>query len=139
MLPKTISLLLICCAILIALVCGLLLYIGFTPVEAKDEPIAMCGNVAPIFNEQESDGKKLFSDNCSSCHNPLKDATGPALNSVIPYRSNEWICRFLTEEKYSPKDKRSKDLENIYVTSCSKFPRMSCEEVDAIMAYVRVY
>lgn len=138
MFPKTISLLLVCCAILMALVCALLLYICFTPVKAKDAPVAMCGNMPPVFNEQESDGKKLFADNCASCHNPLKDATGPALISIVSYRTNEWICRFLTDEKYLSKDKRTRDLQEIYRTSCLKFPKMSCEDVDAIMAYVRV-
>src|SRR4051812_2575579 len=28
------------------------------------------------------DGKALFMSNCASCHNPLKDATGPALQNI---------------------------------------------------------
>ena len=38
------------------------------------------------------DGKALFQSNCASCHNPLKDATGPALKGAdarVP--SKEWL------------------------------------------------
>jgi len=28
------------------------------------------------------DGKALFQANCASCHNPIKDATGPALQGI---------------------------------------------------------
>ena len=37
------------------------------------------------------DGKALFSSNCAACHNPLKDATGPALKGMDKtFPNKEW-------------------------------------------------
>ena len=37
------------------------------------------------------DGKALFMSNCASCHNPLKDATGPALKNMDKsFPNKEW-------------------------------------------------
>src|SRR5690349_19770629 len=41
-------------------------------------------------------GKTLFSNNCSSCHHPIKDGTGPALQGVterVPDKAklHKWI------------------------------------------------
>lgn len=42
------------------------------------------------------DGKALFQANCAACHNPLKDATGPALQGISGRApSKEWIYSWI--------------------------------------------
>ncbi len=44
----------------------------------------------------QPDGKALFQSNCASCHNPLKDATGPALKGVDARVPNkEWLHKWV--------------------------------------------
>jgi len=45
----------------------------------KTEPPLLCGNAIG----GNDDGRALFMANCASCHNPLKDATGPALRGTF--------------------------------------------------------
>jgi len=42
------------------------------------------------------DGKALFQSNCASCHNPLKDATGPALKNIDKtFPNKEWGYKWI--------------------------------------------
>lgn len=144
MLPRTINLLLACCGILIAVVCGLLLYIAFSNHTEK-EPLAFCGNVPTItpsmtkdlYGNENIDGAALFKAQCASCHHPMKDLTGPALSWVLPRRTPEWLCKFLTDEDFHPTDDTAKLLRQRFKVECMKFPHMSCEDVNAIIAYSR--
>jgi mono/diheme cytochrome c family protein len=100
--------------------------------------IALCSfnihaNAAP-------DGKALFMSNCASCHNPLKDATGPALkgaDSRVP--SKEWLYKWVhnSASVIASGDKYANDLYNKWgKTAMTAFPQLSNEEIDAIFAYV---
>lgn len=86
------------------------------------------------------DGKALFQSNCASCHNPLKDATGPALKGVtekVP--SKEWLHNWVrnSQKLISSGDKYAnqifKEWNNLPMTA---FPSLSDEEIDAIFTYV---
>ena len=86
------------------------------------------------------DGKALFMSNCASCHNPLKDATGPALkgiNSTLP--SKEWLYDWVHNsaaliQKGDPEAVR---IYNKFAkTAMTSFPQLKNEEIDAIIAYV---
>lgn len=140
-----IRLLLFCCWIFIAFICGLLLYLTFKPSDKKNEEVAVCGNVYMYdkalnnYNGNTFDGKALFQQHCASCHNPIKDVTGPALVHLLDYRSSEWICKFLTDESYHPTDSRSATLYATYQANCLKFPQLSCDEVNSILQYTAVY
>lgn len=141
MLPRTINLLLACCGILIAVVCGLLLYIAFD----NEEQIGACGNVYEeacppidyVYTDNSIDGAALFKAQCAYCHHPMKDLTGPALSWVLPRRTPEWLCKFLTDEDFHPTDSLSIVLRQRFGLECMKFPHMSCEEVNAIIVYSR--
>lgn len=86
------------------------------------------------------DGKALFQSNCASCHNPLKDATGPALKGVdgrVP--SKEWIHNWVhnSASVIASGDKYANDLFAKWnKTAMTAFPNLSNEEIDAIVAYV---
>ncbi|MGN6477838.1 MAG: c-type cytochrome [Flavipsychrobacter sp.] len=85
------------------------------------------------------DGKAIFQSNCASCHNPLKDATGPALKGVdgrVP--SKEWLHNWV----HNPSAMIAKDayaqklFDKWKPTVMTSFPSLSDEEIDAVVTYV---
>lgn len=86
------------------------------------------------------DGKAIFQSNCASCHNPLKDATGPHLQGVdgrVP--SKEWIHNWVHNSAgvIASGDKYANDLFNKWgKTAMTAFPNLSNEEIDAVVTYV---
>ncbi len=86
------------------------------------------------------DGKALFQANCASCHNPLKDATGPALAGVdsrVP--SKEWLYKWVKNSAsvIASGDKYANDLFVKWnKTAMTAFPSLSNEEIDAIVTFV---
>ena len=135
---------LICCWLLVTGICGVLLYMAFRPTPMENGPF-ICGNTLMDNNAAYrsdsafADGKAVFQNNCASCHNPLKDATGPALADINSFRSQEWICRFLTKPTYIPSDKRAINLRKQYGLKCMKFPQLSCKELEAAVKYIDHY
>lgn len=140
MIAKHTGIFLICCWVLITGICSLLLFLALRPV-AIESRIFVCGNalMEDVRYRNDSvyrDGKAIFLSNCASCHNPLKDATGPALADISTFRSQEWICRFLTKPKFIPNDKRAIDLRKQFSLRCMKFPQLSCNDIKAMMRYL---
>jgi predicted CXXCH cytochrome family protein len=86
------------------------------------------------------DGKALFQSNCAACHNPLKDATGPALKGVdtrVP--SKEWLYNWIhnSSKVIASGDKYATDLYAKWnKTAMTSFPTLSNEEIDAVITYV---
>lgn len=86
------------------------------------------------------DGQALFKSNCASCHNPLKDATGPALKGVdtrVP--SKEWLYKWVHNSAglIASGDKYANDIYNKWgKTAMTAFPSLSNEDIDAIVVYV---
>ncbi|MCB0699316.1 MAG: c-type cytochrome [Chitinophagales bacterium] len=88
----------------------------------------------------QPDGKALFMSNCASCHNPLKDATGPALKGVderVP--SKEWLYDWIHNSAAviaSGDAYANKIYGDWGKTAMTAFPSLSEEEIDAVIAYV---
>jgi mono/diheme cytochrome c family protein len=89
------------------------------------------------------DGKALFQANCAACHNPLKDATGPALQGIsarVP--SKEWIYNWIhnSGNVIASGDKYANDLFAKWnKTQMTAFPSLKTEEIDSIISYVETY
>lgn len=89
------------------------------------------------------DGEKLFTTNCASCHNPVKDATGPALKGIsskVP--SKEWIYDWVhnSSKVIASGDKYANDLfEEWNRVPMTHFPDLSTDDIDAIISYVDNY
>ncbi len=98
-----------------------------------------------LFNNVTSaqDGKALFQTNCASCHNPIKDATGPALqgkSKEVP--SKEWLYNWVHNSAavIASGDKYANDLYNKWnKTAMTAFPNLTTQEIDAIIKYVDEY
>lgn len=95
------------------------------------------------FSADAQDGKALFQANCASCHHPLKDGTGPALQGVdgrVP--SKEWLYKWVKNSAavISSGDKYAVDLYNEWnKTAMTAFPSLTNAEIDAIIGYVNGY
>lgn len=93
-----------------------------------------------IQSASAQDGKALFMANCASCHNPLKDATGPALkgkSAEVP--SKEWLHNWVHNSAavIASGDKYANDLYAKWnKTAMTAFPNLSTAEIDAIITYV---
>ena len=89
------------------------------------------------------DGKALFMSNCASCHNPLKDATGPALQNIDKtFPSKDWGYNWVHNSAavIASGDKTANDIFNKFnKTAMTAFPQLSKEEIDAILKYVDDY
>lgn len=89
------------------------------------------------------DGKALFQSNCASCHNPIKDATGPALKNIdqtLP--SKQWLYDWVhnSAKLIASGDKDANAIFNKFgKTAMTPFPQLSTEEIDAIIGYVNKY
>lgn len=89
------------------------------------------------------DGKALFQANCASCHNPLKDATGPALQNIDKtFPSKQWGYDWIHNSS-ALIAKGDKDAVAIYnkfnKTQMTSFTQLSTDEIDAILKYVDDY
>ena len=89
------------------------------------------------------DGKALFQANCASCHNPLKDATGPALQGISGRApSKEWIYNWIHNPSavIASGDKYANDLYLKWnKTQMTAFPSLTNAEIDAVVKYVEEF
>lgn len=88
------------------------------------------------------DGEALFKANCSNCHKPDADYTGPKLQGWSTREpSPEWIYKWVA----NPAGMIATDAyaKNLFAkwkpTVMTAFPQLKKEEIDAIMKYVDDY
>ncbi len=102
--------------------------------------LAFIFTILSISSVSAQDGKALFQANCASCHNPIKDATGPALKGVdkrVP--SKEWLHNWVhnSAKVIASGDKYANELYNKWnKTAMTAFPNLTEQEIDAIVTYV---
>src|SRR5690606_33356589 len=91
----------------------------------------------------QPDGKALFQSNCASCHHPVKDATGPALQGVSGRVPNkQWLYDWIhnSASVIASGDKYGNAIYKEWgMTAMTPFPGLSNEDIDAIMGYVEGY
>jgi cytochrome c551/c552 len=89
-----------------------------------------------------ADGEALFKANCSNCHKPDADYTGPALKGWADREPNkEWIYKWIANPaQMIASDAYAKQLfEKWKPTVMTAFANLKKDEVDAIMKYVDDY
>ncbi len=85
-------------------------------------------------------GKALFNANCASCHNPLKDGTGPALAGLE--ERHKWadhaeLLKWVNNPAaYMAADAYTQGLKAKYGSMMTGFPAFTIKDVDNIVAYV---
>ncbi|HVU97150.1 MAG TPA: c-type cytochrome [Puia sp.] len=89
------------------------------------------------------DGKALFQTNCASCHSPIKQIIGPALQGVTTRVTDQkllydWIHN--NTKVLASGNKYFTDLYNQFnKTPMNTFPNLSDADIKAILGYVETY
>ena len=95
-----------------------------------------------VGSASAQDGKKLFETNCSACHHPTKNGTGPALKGVkAEWEANAtqtdiyvWVQNW--ENAVASGDAYAAQVAASRPDKMSKFGFLSNEDIDAIFDYV---
>lgn len=82
-----------------------------------------------------TDGKALFTQNCASCHHPLKEGTGPPFKDIRQRHNIDWVYNYVTNKKNR---NESDCVEHKYDNEleCAEFTYLKKEEVEAIFNFV---
>jgi mono/diheme cytochrome c family protein len=101
------------------------------------ENISGCGTANPYKTDHENvTGHSLFNQNCASCHHPLKDITGPALQGLDKRFPMDLLYEYIQyPQKAVKKNKYLSDLEKKYDMKHIAFPSLSKAEIDSIVDY----
>lgn len=135
--------------ILVALA-GTFFFIKNIPFEAIASPKSeegWCGTTSPSSNVnltgKAQQGKTLFMSKCASCHNILKNATGPALTGFE--QRGKWADRnelykwIKNPSGYMKNDFYTRQLKAEYGSMMTAFADITNEEIDAICDYINQY
>jgi mono/diheme cytochrome c family protein len=88
-------------------------------------------------------GQQIFNQNCASCHHPLKDGTGPALQGVD--KRGDWTEKanlyawIHNPNSYASKSEYAKGVSDKFGgggIQMPAFPSLSDKDIDAIVEYV---
>ena len=93
-----------------------------------------------INSVSAQDGKTLFMGKCASCHNPIKDGTGPALGGVEQRHKwadhNEIVKWAHNPTAYMTNDPYTQGLKAKFGSMMQAFPDLTIKDVDAIVTYI---
>ncbi|MFT3826031.1 MAG: c-type cytochrome [Chitinophagaceae bacterium] len=89
------------------------------------------------------DGAQLFKDNCATCHNPVKDMTGPALKGVQERVKDKALLHAWIRNNGAVLKTGNKYFTDLFAkwnkTPMNLFPALEDKEIDAILKYVEEY
>ena len=131
---------------ILVLVVGAAIYLGFRKFpQGKDSE-----NTSTIIDYDEptdtltklrSDGKRFFNSKCASCHQVLKNATGPALFGITErghWMDSEKLYKYIREPESFKKSKYIDSLRQVYGSNHMAFPDLTDNEIKAILNYINV-
>ena len=111
-------------------------------LESSHQPESVVIITSPNDNNiPMSLGKKIFQNNCQSCHALDKNLTGPALRGVEsrgPWTERKNLIRWvknpaamINESEYT------KSLYKLYGSLMTPFPNLTDEEINAVFDYIK--
>ena len=86
-------------------------------------------------------GRAIFRERCTSCHALDRDLVGPALQTVVPTKSEEFLIKWINN---APALIASGDKEAVEASKfnpnaeMTAFPSLTPEDIKSILAYVKV-
>lgn len=93
------------------------------------------------YEKKLAQGKQLFESNCSSCHDPFKDATGPALLYMKSRRDWGWLKAFTRNPSalIASGDPLANCVYNQWnKTAMTAFPNLTDSELEDLYDYLEV-
>lgn len=92
-------------------------------------------------SEQIAQGKTLFEQNCSSCHNFSQTTIGPNLSGLTRSVGSDWIRDFVKDPAGAIErgDKRASELYAKFKIPMPGFSQLKEEQLDAILSYLHTY
>ena len=116
-----------------------LLFLIFAACSSQEEKIF--GEEISTSSEQILAGRKLFEQNCSTCHNFNENAIGPNLSGLTRQVETDWIKRFIKNpsEFFLAKDERALKLLAIYKTEMPANPNFSDSDLNSILSYLHTF
>jgi mono/diheme cytochrome c family protein len=85
-------------------------------------------------------GKAIFMGKCASCHNPLKDGTGPALKGLEDrhkWADHKELLKWVNNPaSYMAADAYTTGLKAKYGSMMTGFPDLKLKDVDDVVAYI---
>ncbi len=103
----------------------------------KKEAPKNTGAVNPLVKK----GKKIFKTNCAACHKLDKKLVGPALKGITEKRDHEWLKKWIKDNNALRKsgDKLAQQVfEENGKLPMTPFPQLSDEDLEAVLAYLKV-
>ncbi|TDQ06571.1 c-type cytochrome [Pedobacter metabolipauper] len=85
------------------------------------------------------EGRKLFKDNCSSCHQLDRNSTGPALTPKLTELDEAWAVKWIKNWKalVDAGDKQAIEASKFSPAEMTAFPRLKDEQIKNIIAYAK--
>lgn len=102
---------------------------------------AQTSNDYPKDKKTIEEGKTLFLQNCSSCHNFTQRGIGPNLSGVTDQVSKPWLLRFIRNSQnfIEDGDVRAKKLLEDYKVPMPAFEAFSDDQIGSILAYISTF
>lgn len=93
-----------------------------------------------LFAQDIAAGKALFMGKCASCHNVLKDGTGPALKGVEErhkWADHKELVKWINNPSaYMATDAYTQGLKAKYGSMMTAFADVTLKDVDNVVAYI---
>lgn len=91
-------------------------------------------------NDLAVKGKKLFKQNCASCHKVDQKLIGPALNEALDNWGGDKEAMYMWVKNWAKAVEagypRAVEVQNYDASAMTLFPQLKDEDIDAIFAYV---
>jgi len=90
--------------------------------------------------QDAAEGRKIFKEKCTSCHALDRDLIGPALQTVVPTKSEAFLLKWINN---APAFIASGDKEAVEASKfnpsadMTAFPQLTPEQIKSILAYVK--
>jgi len=91
--------------------------------------------------EQIKNGKAIFQQECSNCHNFTSNAIGPNLSGLTRKVETEWIRNFIQnpQDKIDLKDPRAVALLEKYKTVMPAYAGLGEEKINSLLSYLHTF
>lgn len=93
----------------------------------------------PLFGQNVEEGKKLFEQNCTSCHAVHSEVVGPALKDVHKRRDEAWLLKWIKNPQAVIKsgDEYANALYKKYNQEMTAFGSLGDAKIKDILAYIK--